>query len=146
MKGGAYGAFAQADALEKVFSFSTYRDPAPSRSIEAFPEILAHEAGQTLDHDTLEKMIIGTYSKIKQPKTSAEKGIADLFRFFSNVDDGLRARNLERVLDTEAGDLAAAAREAGKRFSGGAAVIIAGEKAARKAAESLSVAVTRLPV
>jgi Zn-dependent M16 (insulinase) family peptidase len=146
MKGGAYGASAHADAVEKVFSFSTYRDPAPSRSLEAFPEILAHEAGQTLDRDTVEKMIIGTYSKIKQPKTNAEKGVADLFRLFSNIDDTLRAKNLENILSTEPADLAAAASDAEKRFPHGAAAIIAGEDTARKTAEALGVALVRLPV
>jgi Zn-dependent M16 (insulinase) family peptidase len=146
MKGGAYGAFAQADPIEKVFSFCTYRDPEPVRSLEAFPQILEHEAGQTLDRDTVEKMIIGTYSKIKQPKTSAEKGIADLFRLFSNVDDALRLKNLEKILGTEARDLAVAASEAQKRFPDGAAAIIAGEQTARAAAEALGVALTRLPV
>ncbi|MDR1468776.1 MAG: insulinase family protein [Spirochaetaceae bacterium] len=146
MKGGAYGAFAQADAVEKVFSLCTYRDPAPSQSLAAFPQILEHEAGQVLDRDTVDKMIIGTYAKIKQPKTSAEKGVSDLFRFFSNVDDDMREKNLGRVLDTEAGDLAAAAQAAGKRFPAGAAAVIAGEREAAHVADALGVALTRLPV
>ncbi|MDR0637817.1 MAG: insulinase family protein [Spirochaetaceae bacterium] len=146
MKGGAYGAFAYTDPLEKVFSFSTYRDPTPAQSLAAFSRILEHEAGQVLDRDTLEKVIIGTYSKIKQPKTNAEKGIADLFRFFSNIDDEMRAKNLEHILDTDAGKLAAAAADAGKRFPDGAAAVIAGMEAARKTAKSLGVAVTPLPV
>jgi Zn-dependent M16 (insulinase) family peptidase len=146
MKGGAYGAFAQADPVEKVCSFCTYRDPVPFQSLAAFPQILEHEAGQVLDRDTVEKMIIGTYSKIKQPKTSAEKGIADLFRFFSNVDDDLREKNLERVLDTTAEDLAAAAADAARRFPSGAAAVIAGEREADQTADALGVAVTRLPV
>jgi Zn-dependent M16 (insulinase) family peptidase len=146
MKGGAYGAFAQADPIEKVFSFCTYRDPEPVRSLEAFPQILEHEAGQVLDRDTVEKMIIGSYSKIKQPKTSAENGISDLFRLFSNVDDALREKNLGKILDTEARDLAVAAADAEKRFPDGAAAIIAGEQTAHTAAEALGVALTRLPV
>ncbi|MCL1928790.1 MAG: insulinase family protein, partial [Treponema sp.] len=40
MMGGAYGAFAHPDNLEGVFSFSTYRDPDPFRSLGSFPEIL----------------------------------------------------------------------------------------------------------
>jgi Zn-dependent M16 (insulinase) family peptidase len=146
MKGGAYGAFAQVDPVEKVFTFCTYRDPAPSRSLTTFPRVLELEAGQVLDHDTLEKMIIGAYARIKQPKTGAENGVADLFRFFSNIDDELRAKNLGRVLDTKAEDLAAAARAAEKRFPAGAAAVITGEREAAQIADSLGVPLTRLPV
>jgi Zn-dependent M16 (insulinase) family peptidase len=146
MKGGAYGAFAHTDPVEKVCSFCTYRDPAPFQSLAAFPQILEHEAGQVLDRDTVEKMIIGMYSKIKQPKTSAEKGVADLFRFFSNVNDDLREEALRRILDTTAEDLAAAAVSAGKRFPNRAAAVIAGEREAAQTADALGVAVTRLPV
>jgi Zn-dependent M16 (insulinase) family peptidase len=146
MKGGAYGAFVHADPVEKVCSFCTYRDPAPFQSLAAFPRILEHEAEQSLDRDTVEKMIIGAYSKIKQPKTGAEKGIADLFRLFSNVNDDLREKNLSRILDTTAEDLAEAAVSAGKRFPDGAAAVIAGEREAAQTADALGVAVTRLPV
>jgi Zn-dependent M16 (insulinase) family peptidase len=148
MKGGAYGAFAQADPVEKVFSFGTYRDPAPSQSLAVFLRILEHEAGQVLDRDTVEKMIIGAYAKIKQPKTGAEKGLSDLFRFFSNVDDELREKNVGRVLDTKAEDLAAAAQDAARRFhtAANAAAVIAGEREAAQAADALGVVLTRLPV
>jgi Zn-dependent M16 (insulinase) family peptidase len=146
MKGGAYGAFAHVDPVEKVFALSTYRDPVPEQSLAAFRGILENEARQTLDPDTVEKTIIGAYSRIKQPQTSAGKGLADLFRFFSNIDDDLRTRNLERILRLDARQLAEAAERAEKRFPEGGIAVIAGEKAAQKAAESLGVAVTRLPV
>jgi Zn-dependent M16 (insulinase) family peptidase len=146
MKGGAYGAFAQADSLEKVLTFSTYRDPDPLRSLEAFPQILEREARRKLDADTVEKTIIGAYAKIKEPLTNAAKGFIDLIRFFSNMNDETRERLLKRLVQTDAQDLAKAAGDAAKRFSGGAAVVIAGEKAACKAADALGVAVTRLPI
>jgi Zn-dependent M16 (insulinase) family peptidase len=146
MKGGAYGAFAEADSLEKVLTFSTYRDPEPCRSLEAFPQILEREARLSLDADAVAKTIIGAYSKIKQPSTNAAKGFSDLIRFFSNMNEEMRAQTLRRLLQTDAQDLAKAAGDAAKRFSGGAAVVIAGERAAEKAASALGVAVTRLPV
>ncbi|MDR1094928.1 MAG: insulinase family protein [Spirochaetaceae bacterium] len=146
MRGGAYGVHAQANALEQVFSFCTYRDPVPSRSLALFPQILEYEASQVLDRDTIEKMIIGVYSQVKLPTTSVEKGFADFTRVFSNIDSALRQKCLERILDTTARDLAAVAAEAGKRCLDGTAVIIAGEQIAGQAAESLGVALTRLPV
>ncbi|MCL2070199.1 MAG: insulinase family protein, partial [Treponema sp.] len=44
MKGGAYGAFSQPDHLEGPFSFTTYRDPNPLASLEAFAAIIAEAA------------------------------------------------------------------------------------------------------
>ncbi|MDR3324378.1 MAG: insulinase family protein, partial [Spirochaetaceae bacterium] len=81
MKGGAYGAHTAVDPIENNFVFSTYRDPAPHRSLETFPSVLKEVAGAKIDADTMEKTIIGAYSKMKQPRTSLQKGWVDFIRF-----------------------------------------------------------------
>jgi Zn-dependent M16 (insulinase) family peptidase len=144
MKGGAYGAFAQPDNLEGCFSFSTYRDPDPLRSLGSFERIVKGEnregktAGQVagFGEDEVEKAVIGCYGKETRPRTPAEKGAADFFRFLYGVEDLHRKRRLERLVAVEGPQVSAALR----RLAGQSAavpVIVAGPAIAEKAAAAL---------
>jgi Zn-dependent M16 (insulinase) family peptidase len=109
MKGGAYGAHAAIDALENCLNFTTYRDPAPERSLEAFTDVLKKTAASKIDGRLFEKTIIGTYSKVKQPHTAMQKGHVDLLRFLCGITDEDRARRMSELLSAQSGDLRAAA-------------------------------------
>jgi Zn-dependent M16 (insulinase) family peptidase len=163
MKGGAYGAFASPDNLEGAFSFSTYRDPTPQRSLEAFSSILKEMAGRagTLTaeeasrlKDDLDKAVIGCYSKETRPRTSAEKGMADFLRFLYGITDSHRSARLASLITVSAEDIAGtvkrlAAQTERSVFDGGGfphPVIIAGRSAAETAAAKLGAPVIELPV
>jgi Zn-dependent M16 (insulinase) family peptidase len=147
MKGGAYGAFAQPDGFERVFDFGTYRDPNPQRSLGAFINVLKDRAEQKPDEDALEKAVIGSYAKETRPRTAAEKGFADFFRFLYGLEDVHREQKLGALIDvTEAEITAAARRLAEPSATGLVPVIIAGTAAAKKAAAQLGVPVRDLPV
>jgi Zn-dependent M16 (insulinase) family peptidase len=150
MKGGAYGAFAHCDGMEKRFCCSTYRDPSPLKSAGAFAAVLRKQARTPVDEETLEKAIIGSYAKETRPRTPAEKGAADFLRFLSGIDDRHRERKLRAMVEISGAELEEAAQRfaeaAGGRASGGAALsIIAGPAAAREAAARLGVDVRELP-
>jgi Zn-dependent M16 (insulinase) family peptidase len=153
MKGGAYGAFAHPDHLEGTFSFSTYRDPDPLRSLETFPPLLrelsAANASGPREEEELVKAIIGTYAKETRPRTAAEKSLSDFLRFLYGIEDRHRARRLASLIavgqnETEAvlKRLASSAADP----SSGHPVIIAGKAQAEKAAARLGCEVTELPV
>ncbi|MDR2608814.1 MAG: peptidase M16, partial [Treponema sp.] len=153
MKGGAYGAFAQANHTEGTFSFSTYRDPNPFRSLEAFSSILktfdkieAEKAGDAAHRESeLEKLIIGAYSRETRPLTPSAKAFSDFLRFLYGINDSYRARKLEGIISVRSEDLsAAAARLASQKPR--CPVIIAGNALAEKAAAALGVGVKTLPV
>jgi Zn-dependent M16 (insulinase) family peptidase len=171
MKGGAYGAFAHTDSLEGIFSLSTYRDPNPLRSLEAFSstfrETLRPKKGKPWyrDEDTLEKAVIGAYARETRPRTGAEKGALDFIRFLYGLDYETRKRRLEWLTRVSGDDvsavlnrLAAAAGASPKdlpgdssgRFPGGlprqVPVIVAGSAIAEKAAKTLGVEARVLPV
>jgi Zn-dependent M16 (insulinase) family peptidase len=146
MKGGAYGAFAFPDGVEKVFSFSTYRDPDPLRSAAAFPAILEAAAKTPLSGETLEKTLIGSFAGETRPRTSAEKGFADFLRFLSGIEHWRRQETLRALIAvTPEAVMEAAARIAARR-EGSFPVIIAGAGEARTAAGRLGVAAKDLPV
>jgi Zn-dependent M16 (insulinase) family peptidase len=143
MKGGAYGASASGDSLERSFSLSTYRDPAPLRSLDSFSAIL--KGSCSIEEDALVKTIIGCYSRETRPRSPAEKGITDFFRYLSRIEDGYRKRRLQRLIAASAGDIAAAQQELASQTAAGR-VIITGMKDAEQAAKALGTEVQTLPV
>jgi Zn-dependent M16 (insulinase) family peptidase len=147
MKGGAYGASASSDSLERCFSLSTYRDPNPLRSLDSFSAIL--KTNDITAQSDLEKMIIGCYSRETRPRSPAEKGITDFLRFISRIENDYRRRRLERLIAVSAGDISAALGELASQVAAGDAigrVIITGMKGAEQAAKTLGTEVRILPV
>jgi Zn-dependent M16 (insulinase) family peptidase len=148
MKGGAYGAFAYTDAAEGIFTLSTFRDPNPLRSLDSFKSALTgalSPAGLQLDGEALDKAIIGTYAREIRPRTPAERGSSDFFRFLYGLNDEQRLCSLKWLIGMQ-GDEITAVRQ---RLAGQekiSTVIIAGTGAAEKAAKDLGVTVTTLPV
>ena len=146
MRGGAYDASAYPNNRERVFSFSTYRDPDPRRSLDVIGPILGKAAAQPVDEESLIRTIIGTYSRETRPRTAAEKGFIDFFRFLSGVADFHRERNLRRLIALAAEDIAGAAKGLAAHITGAPAAIIAGTTAGEKAARALGVEPQKLPV
>ena len=147
MKGGAYGAFASSDSFENCFSLATYRDPNPVRSLETFSAILkkglkgiCNGSGES----ELEKTIIGCYAKETRPRTSAERGMADFFRFLYGIENDYLKRKLERLISANSDDLAAAFEELALQKAA-SPVIIGGIKIAEQAAAALGTEVKMLP-
>jgi Zn-dependent M16 (insulinase) family peptidase len=150
MMGGAYGAHAYPDNLEGVFSFSTYRDPDPLRSLEAIPAILKKRGKTKIDQDSLEKVIIGTYSKEIRPRAPSEKGFSEFLRRLYGINHNHRLTRLKQIISLTAKDtgnvaerLAVASSAKTERCS---PVIIAGKSIAEKAAKKLGVEPKELPV
>jgi len=145
MKGGAYGASASSDALERCFTFSTYRDPNPLRSLDAFPAILKSQAAGSLDDNELVKTIIGCYARETRPRTPAGKSVGDFLSFLSRVNGGYRRRKLERLIALQAQDVRDAAGSLCAQEPFGR-VVLAGVKDAEQAAKAMGTEVLELPV
>jgi Zn-dependent M16 (insulinase) family peptidase len=145
MKGGAYGAFAQPDHLEGVFSFATYRDPDPLRSLDSFRSILKEGAAAFMDDGELEKTIIGAYAGETHPRTGAEQGFSGFLRFLYGIEDLHRRRKLERLIAVTGEQVTEALRRLAAQ-SAAVPVILAGPAAAEKAAAALGVDPRELPV
>jgi len=145
MKGGAYGAFINSECLENCVSFATYRDPNPIRSLDVISSIFKDSSYGKCTEDYLEKSIIGCYSKETRPRTPAENGLVDFYRFLYGIDDSYRKRRKERLISVSTDDIETVFKSFGSR-SKSAPVIIAGIKKAEEAAKTLGVDVQMLPV
>jgi Zn-dependent M16 (insulinase) family peptidase len=148
MKGGAYGAFARADHLESLFSFSTYRDPNPLRSLDAFNSIIKNQNGGSLrsgGREDVDKAVIGTYARETHPHTPAEKGLADLLRFLSGIEDSHRSERLKGIIALSESEVDAVPKRLAAETGFSHPVIIAGNSEAEKAASQLGVEIKSLP-
>ena len=148
MMGGAYGAFAHPDNLEGVFSFSTYRDPDPLRSLGSFPRILKKRGSEGIGQDSLEKVIIGAFSRETRPHSPVEKGFSEFLRQLYGISGSHRLSRLRNIVSLNAEATNAAAKRLANAAQEGPCypVIIAGKKAAESAAKKLKVEVQELPV
>ncbi|MDR2468189.1 MAG: insulinase family protein [Spirochaetaceae bacterium] len=142
MKGGAYGARTDMDSLSGCWYFSTFRDPKPAASLELFPRLLGEIRPPS--QETLEKVIIGTYAKIKHPSTNAQKGAADFVRFLSGVTSRMREERLACLLTLSAQDLAEAAASLLRDTPAPRRIVITGERAAESLANTWNTGVQRL--
>ena len=150
MMGGAYGAFAHPDNLEGVFSFSTYRDPDPVRSLESFPVILKKRSSLGIGPESLEKTIIGVYARITRPQSPLEKGFSEFLRHLYGINNDHRISNIKHIAELTAEKTNAASQRladaAKSQENCGPKVIIAGKKTAENAAKKLGVEVQELPL
>jgi presequence protease len=147
MKGGAYGAFARVDHLESFFSFLTYRDPNPLRSLDAFGSIIkTRNYLRSIGRQNIDKAVIGTYSHETCPHTPAEKGLADFLRFLSGIDDRHRSGRLKGIIALSEGEIDAVPKRLAADAGFTHPVIIAGKADAEKAASKLGVEIWNLPV
>ena len=147
MKGGAYGAFARVDHLESLFSFSTYRDPNPLRSLDAFSSIIkTRNYLRSIGRQNVDKAVIGTYARETYPHTPAEKGLADFLRFLSGMEDRHRSERLKGIIALSEGEIEAVPKRLAAETGFAHPVIIAGKADAEKAASKLGVEIRNLPV
>ncbi|MCL2600093.1 MAG: insulinase family protein [Treponema sp.] len=145
MKGGAYGASASSDSLERCFTFSTYRDPSPLRSLDSFSTILKSRAADLIAESDLVKTIIGCYARETTPRTPAGKSKGDFLRFLYRIGDGYLSRKLERLVGISTGDISAALGELAAQKPFGK-VVVTGMKDAEHVAKSLGTEIQELPV
>lgn len=109
MKGGAYGASVSISATEGTFTFSTYRDPMISPTLNTFRESLEW-AAEHLDDDTLNLAIIGAVGKELKPLTPGERGAAGFKRALYGIADHLRQSRRDAQLAAVSADLRESAR------------------------------------
>ncbi|MDR2782980.1 MAG: insulinase family protein [Treponema sp.] len=149
MKGGAYGAFAYLNGLDRSFCLASYRDPGPLKTLTAFYKSLKKISRSRIDADSMEKTIIGVYANETRPQTPNQKGLSDYFRFLCGIEDAQRSRIRNYLLDMTADEVTAAAERIAERMRSGvdsASCALEGMGGAEKTAAALGVAARTLPV
>ena len=109
-KGGAYGAGAYLDHIERIFTFYSYRDPRLDGTIRDF---LSSPESVPVDDERLEDAVIGVLSRDLKPVAPAVRSLVDIRRMIYRISDSDRERKQNEVLSLSVSDV----REAGKRLS-----------------------------
>jgi Zn-dependent M16 (insulinase) family peptidase len=137
MRGGAYGASCAALGLDRVFSFSSYRDPNIVSTFEAFREAVRDIAEKGLDAESAKNAVIGTAAREMKPLSPGGKGFIGFRRRLYNLPDELRQERQNFVLDTRPEDIAAAAGRISAAFEQSYSAVIGGREAISAAARTL---------
>jgi Zn-dependent M16 (insulinase) family peptidase len=103
--GGAYGAFAFPDSLEKTFTMATYRDPKPDVSLETFMSCLKKASAAKLENAVVERAVCGAYSNEVQPLSPSSRGFTGFMRALYGITDEMREQKIERIRSATAKDI-----------------------------------------
>jgi len=117
VQGGAYGGMCQYDASSGLFAFLSYRDPHIVETLQVYNNAPASLTDGKPTPDELEKAIIGTIGALDKPMDPSTRGYVALIRHFAGLDDAIRARLRQEILDMKEGRL----RDDSSRFLAAAA-------------------------
>ncbi|NBB90973.1 MAG: peptidase M16 [Spirochaetes bacterium] len=135
MKGGAYGAMAGTRALERVFSFASYRDPNIAATLERFGRGLRQTSEEGIDRASLELAIISGVGRDSRPLSPGQKSIVSLKRSLYGISDDLRQWKRDELLAVSEDAVRDAAGRLAERFEG-VHVSVMGSRAAVEEAAS----------
>jgi Zn-dependent M16 (insulinase) family peptidase len=129
MKGGAYGAGASVSSLERVFTFSSYRDPNIARTFDSFRQALEAAGREALSEEAFEQVLIGAVGREERPMAPGERGYTALKRALLGISDRMRQDRRDRLLAASPGDLAEAAARLAARYAQGYSAVLTGRQA-----------------
>lgn len=109
MKGGAYGVRASSDLMERLFLFTTYRDPRINGSVKDFKEALAHYTKKAPESVELEQAKISYAAGELKPKGPSQDSLIAFRRLLYGVDDVLRESRWQAMLALQPEELQKAA-------------------------------------
>jgi Zn-dependent M16 (insulinase) family peptidase len=129
MKGGAYGAGASVSSLERVFTFTSYRDPNIARTFDSFRQALESAGAEALSPEAFEQVLIGAAGREERPMAPGERGYTALKRSLLGISDRMRQDRRDRLLAACPADLPAAAARLASDFAQGYSAVLAGRQA-----------------
>ena len=98
VKGGAYGVSAYPDSATALFTMTTYRDPAPLKSLHSIRNCIEKSIAAPLTDSELEALITGTYSTALQPRTPAQRSAAAFSRLLNGITHQARMQTIEGII------------------------------------------------
>lgn len=128
VEGGAYGGFANFNALSGAYVFGSYRDPNLVATLDVYdgaPAFLRKGVSET----DLTRSIIGTIGDLDPYLLPDAKGYTALVRALTGVTDAYRQERREQVLGASPADFAAAADLLEDVARNGHVVVLGSEKA-----------------
>ncbi|MDC7230006.1 MAG: insulinase family protein [Sphaerochaetaceae bacterium] len=104
-QGGAYGVAANADVMEEICVFSTYRDPRIAGSYRDFIQILNRYAQIDIDSGHIENALIATIGSELRPLSPSQDSILAFRRLLYHISDDFRAMRRQHLLQLDSKQL-----------------------------------------
>jgi hypothetical protein len=104
-QGGAYGVAANADVMEEICIFSTYRDPRIAGSYRDFIQILNKYAQIDIDSVHIENALIATIGSELKPLSPSQDSILAFRRLLYHISDEFRAMRRQHLLQLDSKQL-----------------------------------------
>jgi len=135
--GGAYGVSASNDLLERLFVFSSYRDPRIDGTLNDFIQVLELVAEHGIDLNLIEQAIISIVGRELKPLYPKEAAMTSFRRALYGISDEYRKQRRSWILNATSDDMRQAAialLEEARQFS--STVVLAGPAVIDKEAQS----------
>lgn len=104
-QGGAYGVSSNADVMEQLFVFTSYRDPRIAGTWADFRRILAKYATESIDAKHLDNALISTIGSDLKPHSPSQDAILAFRRLLYHITDDFRAKRRSQLLSLCSEDL-----------------------------------------
>jgi Zn-dependent M16 (insulinase) family peptidase len=105
VQGGAYGAFCSFDRRSGVFSFTSYRDPNLTKSLDVYDQTAAWLRNVDISPKELTRAIIGAISSFDPYMLPDAKGRAAFHRYILGDSEADLQRIREQILGTTVADI-----------------------------------------
>ena len=132
MEGGAYGASASSDYMDRIFNFSSYRDPAIESTYSTFREAFSEKTMERITGEILEKTVIKLAGQELKPKSPANRGLGDCIRDMRGITFDIRKKRLELLLKLSVNDIIETAEVLRKNGDRESCTVIAGKGSVSK--------------
>ncbi len=101
-KGGAYGGGAGYSATEGIFSYYSYRDPNPMKSLETVSKAGEFAVGKDWTDEDLEQAKLTIFQGVDSPISVKSEGMIE---FVDGITDEMRETRRKRLLEVEINDV-----------------------------------------
>jgi Zn-dependent M16 (insulinase) family peptidase len=128
VRGGAYGASCNFDRINRVFSFTSYRDPHVERSLDTYRRAAEWLANLDISGSDLEQAVIGTLGTLSRPRHPASESHTALMRHLTGLTHEHRQQQWDEVRATTAEDLRRVGRDLLQALDTEARVCVLGSK------------------
>ena len=108
--GGAYGARAFLEDMDRILVFYSYRDPNPEKSLEEFENCIREMANHKFTQEETEKSVTGYYSLLISPKAPRGRGEIAFLRNLCEKTKLEKQAEMDHLLSITPEDLEKAAK------------------------------------
>ncbi|ORY02652.1 hypothetical protein K493DRAFT_405243 [Basidiobolus meristosporus CBS 931.73] len=123
-KNGAYGGGAGYAANTGIFSFFSYRDPAPFKTIETYDKSIDWVIGHKFNDEELTEAKLSIFGKLDSPVSASQEGMT---YFTTGLSDDMRQKRREALLKVTSDDVRQAAEKYLKGHLNQSSIAVLGE-------------------